>query len=48
MDSVFGALFLERERYAISLLSVGSGTSFIIILSINVTVLEGGCVPMVG
>jgi hypothetical protein len=32
----------------ISWLSVGSGTTSRIILSVKVTVLGGGCVPMVG
>jgi hypothetical protein len=48
MDFLFGALFLEKERYAISWLFVGSGTASIIILSVKVMVLGGGCVPMVG
>jgi hypothetical protein len=48
VDFLFGALFLERERYAISWLSVGSGTASRIILSVKVMVLGGGCVPMVG
>jgi hypothetical protein len=48
MDFLFGALFLEKERYAISWLSVGSGTASRIILSVKVMVLGGGCMPMVG
>jgi hypothetical protein len=44
----FGALFLDKERYVISWLSVGFGTASIIILSIKVILLSGGCVPMVG
>ena len=37
-----------RERYTISWLSVGSGTSSKIILSIKVMVLMDGCMSMVG
>jgi hypothetical protein len=37
-----------RERCAIYWLSVGFGIAFGIILSVKVTVLGGGCVPMVG
>jgi hypothetical protein len=48
VDSQFGALFLERERYTISWLSNGSGTSSGIILSVKVTMLESGYVPMIG
>ena len=48
MDSLFGTLFLERERYTISWLSIGSGTASGIILFVKVMVLGGGCVPMVG
>jgi hypothetical protein len=48
MDFLFGALFLEKEGYAISWLSVGSGISSGIILSVKVMVLRGGCMSMVG
>jgi hypothetical protein len=36
------------ENCAISWLFVGSGTASGIILSVKVTMLKGGCVPMVG
>jgi len=47
MDFLFGALFLKKERYAISCLSVGSGTASRIILLVKVMMLGGGFVPMV-
>jgi hypothetical protein len=46
--SAWCAILGEREIYIISWLSIGSGTASGIILSVKVTVLEGGCVPMVG
>jgi hypothetical protein len=48
VDFLLGALSLERERYAISWLSVGSGTACKIILYVKVTMLGGGYMPMVG
>jgi hypothetical protein len=48
MDFLFGALFLEKDKYAIFWLSVGFGTASRISLSIKIMVLEGGCVLMVG
>jgi hypothetical protein len=45
---ILGVLSLERERCFISWLSIGSVTSSRIILSVKVTVLRGGYVPMVG
>jgi hypothetical protein len=48
MDFMVGVLFLEKEKYVISWLCIGSGIASIIILSIKVMVLGGGCMPMVG